>query len=180
MNPSTPRLPANYRVVLDVVNEYGAGRHATAQDVFERARQLRPGIGFTTVHRGLARLHELGYVLKLDISGEGSAMYEPATGSHAHFRCTACGAVEDVDFTPATRPPANASRPPRPRDPQRIDHVHRPLQTLHSHHAGRAPTVTPSVAEGPPRSRAAATIPSARELSGPFVTTNRHGDNRRG
>lgn len=98
MSPSTPQLPANYQVVLDVVNEYGAGRHATAQDVYLRARQLRPGIGFTTVHRGLARLHELGYVLKLDISGEGSAMYEPATSAHAHFRCTACGAVEDVDF----------------------------------------------------------------------------------
>ena len=98
MSPSTPQLPANYRVVLDVVNEYGAGRHATAQDVFERARQLRPGIGFTTVHRGLARLHELGYVLKLDITGEGSAMYEPATDAHAHFRCTACGAVADVDY----------------------------------------------------------------------------------
>jgi Fe2+ or Zn2+ uptake regulation protein len=105
MDPSTPKLPANYRVVLDVVNEYGAGRHATAQDVFERARQLRPGIGFTTVHRGLARLHELGYVLKLDITGEGSAMYEPATDAHAHFRCTACGAVADVDFAcdPATK-----------------------------------------------------------------------------
>jgi hypothetical protein len=79
MSPSTPQLPANYRVILDVVNEYGAGRHATAQEVFMRARELRPGIGFTTVHRGLARLHELGHVLKLDITGEGSAMYEPAT-----------------------------------------------------------------------------------------------------
>ena len=105
MSPSTPRLPANYRAILDVVNEYGAGRHATAQDVFVRARDLRPGIGFTTVHRGLARLHELGYVLKLDISGEGSAMYEPATAAHAHFRCTACGTVADVDYAcdPATR-----------------------------------------------------------------------------
>src|ERR1700722_16205559 len=98
MSPSTPQLPANYRVILDVVNEYGAGRHATAQEVFLRARELRPGIGFTTVHRGLARLPELGHVLKLDIPGEGSAMYEPATHPHAHFRCTACGAVEDVDY----------------------------------------------------------------------------------
>jgi len=98
MSPSSPQLPVNYRVILDVVNEFGAGRHASAQDVFLRARERRPGIGFTTVHRGLARLHELGYVLKLDITGEGSAMYEPATSPHAHFRCTACGAVEDVDY----------------------------------------------------------------------------------
>jgi Fe2+ or Zn2+ uptake regulation protein len=98
MRLSTPDLPANYRVVLDVVNEYGGGRHATANDVYVRARELRPGIGFTTVHRGLTRLYQLGLVLKLDISGEDSAMYEPATTAHAHFRCTVCGAVKDVDF----------------------------------------------------------------------------------
>lgn len=61
-------------------------------------------MGFTTVHRGLARLHELGYILKLDIPGEDSALYEPATAPHAHFRCTACGTVADVDYAsdPAT------------------------------------------------------------------------------
>lgn len=111
MNPSTPRLPANYRVVLEAVNAYGSGRHATALDVYAEARRLRPGIGFTTVHRGLARLHELGHVLKLDLSGEDSALYEPATESHAHFRCTGCGLVEDVDFTcdAATRERLEAS-----------------------------------------------------------------------
>ena len=98
MSPSTPQLPANYRVILDVVNGFGAGRHASAQDVFRLARERQPGIGFATVHRGLARLHELGYVLKLDISGEGSAMYETATEPHAHFRCSGCGTVADVDF----------------------------------------------------------------------------------
>ena len=98
MTASSPRLPANYRVILDVVNEYGQGRHATAQEVFLRARERRPGIGFTTVHRGLARLHQLGAVLKLDVTGEGSALYEPVTAPHAHFRCTGCGAVEDVDY----------------------------------------------------------------------------------
>jgi len=98
MTESSPKIPANYRLVLDVVHEYGAGRHASAIDVYQRARERRPGIGFTTVHRGLARLHELGLVLKLDISGEGSAMYEPATSPHAHFRCSGCGTVEDVDY----------------------------------------------------------------------------------
>jgi Fur family ferric uptake transcriptional regulator len=98
MTESTPKLPANYRTVLEVVSEFGHGRHASAADVFALARARRPGIGFTTIHRGLARLHALGLVLKLDISGEGQAMYEPATSPHAHFRCTACGAVEDVDY----------------------------------------------------------------------------------
>jgi Fe2+ or Zn2+ uptake regulation protein len=98
MTASTPDLPANYRVVLDAVNEFGDGRHASAVEVFRRASELRPGIGFTTVHRGLARLHELGLVLKLDITGEGAAMYEPVTSPHAHFRCSSCGTVADVDY----------------------------------------------------------------------------------
>lgn len=100
MNLSTADLPANYRVVLEAVNEFGHGRHASAQDIYVRARELRPGIGFTTVHRALGRLHSLGHILKLDISGEDSAMYEPSTTSHAHFRCTVCGAVKDVDYSP--------------------------------------------------------------------------------
>jgi Fe2+ or Zn2+ uptake regulation protein len=92
---------------LDVVNEYGKagnGRHATAQEIYVRALERQPGIGFTTVHRGLARLHELGCVLKIDVTGEGSAMYEPATDAHAHFRCTRCGSVADIDYAcePAT------------------------------------------------------------------------------
>jgi Fur family ferric uptake transcriptional regulator len=98
MTASSPKIPTNYRVVLDAVNEFGDGRHASADDVFRHASRRRPGIGFTTVHRGLARLHELGLVLKLDISGEGQAMYEPATAAHAHFRCSGCGSVADVDY----------------------------------------------------------------------------------
>jgi Fe2+ or Zn2+ uptake regulation protein len=95
---SDQRLPANYRVVLDVVNAIGPGSHATAQEIYIRARARQARIGFATVHRSLARLSELGYVLKLDIPGAPSAIYEPATAPHAHFRCTACGAIADLDF----------------------------------------------------------------------------------
>ncbi len=98
MSPSTPALPENYRAILEVVGEFGHGRHASAQEIFDLARKRRPGIGFTTVHRGLARLSELGHILKLDVTGEGSALYEPATEAHAHFRCTGCGAVADVEY----------------------------------------------------------------------------------
>jgi Fe2+ or Zn2+ uptake regulation protein len=63
-----------------------------------RARALQPRIGFATVHRGLSRLHELGAVMKIDVCGESSAMYEPAASAHAHFRCTDCGAITDIDY----------------------------------------------------------------------------------
>lgn len=73
--------------------------HASANDVYVRSRERRPKIGFVTVHRGLARLHELGYVLKLNFPGEHCAVYEPAAAAHAHFRCDGCGRIHDIPFT---------------------------------------------------------------------------------
>jgi len=104
MSLSTSELPPNYRTILEVVAGYGHGRHASAHDVFAGARERRPRIGFATVHRALARLADLGLILKIDVAGGGAALYEPATGAHAHFRCTGCGAVADVDYVcdPAT------------------------------------------------------------------------------
>jgi Fe2+ or Zn2+ uptake regulation protein len=91
-------LPPNYRTVLAVVEEAGPGSHLTAQEIWVRARVLAPRIGFATVHRGLIRLSELGAVMKIDVSGEASAVYEPAANAHAHFRCSACGAIADFDY----------------------------------------------------------------------------------
>jgi Fe2+ or Zn2+ uptake regulation protein len=91
-------LPPNYRTVLDVVEEAGRGGHVTAQDIWVRARTLQPRIGFATVHRGLARLLELGAVMKIDVPGGASAVYEPAASPHAHFRCAGCGAITDLEY----------------------------------------------------------------------------------
>ena len=91
-------LPPNYRTVLDVVEEAGPGGHLTAQEIWVRARALQPRIGFATVHRGLIRLHELGAVMKIDVPGEASAVYEPPASPHAHFRCIRCGAISDFDY----------------------------------------------------------------------------------
>jgi Fe2+ or Zn2+ uptake regulation protein len=96
--PEAPALPPNYRTVLDVVNAAGPGSHLTAQEIWVRARAFQPRIGFATVHRGLIRLHELGAVMKIDVPGEASAVYEPAAGPHAHFRCSGCGAIHDLEF----------------------------------------------------------------------------------
>lgn len=91
-------LPPNYRTVLDVVDVAGPGSHLTAHDIWVLARARQPRIGFATVHRGLVRLHELGAVMKIDVPGEASAVYEPAARPHAHFRCEGCGAIQDLDY----------------------------------------------------------------------------------
>ncbi len=91
-------LPPNYRIVLDVVEHAGPGSHLTAHEIWLRARGTQPRIGFATVHRALIRLHEGGAVMKVDVPGGASTIYEPAAGPHAHFRCTVCGAVSDIDY----------------------------------------------------------------------------------
>ena len=105
VSSSIAALPPNYRTVLEVVEEAGPGGHLTAQQIWLRARARAPRIGFATVHRALGRLHELSAVMKIDVPGEPSAVYEPAAEPHAHFRCTGCGAITDVDYVvpPRTR-----------------------------------------------------------------------------
>ena len=97
------KLPKNYQLVRDVVNESGPGRHLTMSEVFGEAARRRPGIGFTTVYRGLIRLRDLGLVAEILAPGAESATYEPAGPRHAHFRCTTCGRIEDIDYAISAR-----------------------------------------------------------------------------
>jgi Fe2+ or Zn2+ uptake regulation protein len=100
---ATVRLPKNYQLILDIVQESGRGRHLTMSDVFAQTSARRPGIGYSTVYRGLVRLRELGMISEIVVPGAASATYEPAAERHAHFLCTNCGAIEDVDYALPTR-----------------------------------------------------------------------------
>ncbi len=92
------RLAKNYRLVHDVVQQQGRGRHLSVAEVHDLAKTLRPGIGFTTVYRALGRLRSLGLVSEILLPGADSAYYEPAGAPHAHLRCERCGSVSDVDY----------------------------------------------------------------------------------
>jgi Fur family ferric uptake transcriptional regulator len=93
-----PPLPKNYRLLHDIIEESGIGRHLTPTDIYAKAVERRPGIGISTVYRGLERLRELGLVAELYVPGVDAATYEPSGPRHAHFRCSACGAIEDVAY----------------------------------------------------------------------------------
>jgi Fur family ferric uptake transcriptional regulator len=97
-SPKQPPLPKNYRLIYDIVDASGAGRHLTSSEIYAKARKRRPGIGFSTVYRGLERLRNLGLVCELHVPGADSATYEPAGPRHAHFRCSKCGKIEDVAY----------------------------------------------------------------------------------
>jgi Fe2+ or Zn2+ uptake regulation protein len=91
-------LPKNYQLILDIVQENGRGRHLTMSDVFTQTSARRPGIGYSTVYRGLVRLRELGMISEIVVPGAISATYEPVAEPHAHFLCTRCNAIEDVEY----------------------------------------------------------------------------------
>ena len=93
------RLSKNHRLVYDIVQEQGVGRHLPMAELYELARTRRPGIGFTTVYRALTRLRDMGLVAEIALPGADSAYYEAAAPPHAHFRCTDCGSVSDVAFS---------------------------------------------------------------------------------
>jgi Fur family ferric uptake transcriptional regulator len=100
---SEESLPKNYRLIYDIVRASGIGRHLTMADVFSRAAEARPGIGYSTIYRGLVRLRDLGMIAEIVVPGADSATYEPAGPSHAHVRCSGCGTIVDVAYAISPR-----------------------------------------------------------------------------
>ncbi len=98
VTPPRPSLPKNYRLIYEIVEESGIGRHLKPAEIYAKALRRRPGIGFSTVYRGLERLCALGFVSELNVPGSDAATYEPSGPRHAHFRCAGCGAIEDVAY----------------------------------------------------------------------------------
>jgi Fe2+ or Zn2+ uptake regulation protein len=98
-----PRLPHNYELIREIVLAAGCGSHQTAGDIFRKARERRPAIGYATVHRGLVRLRELGAILKIEIPSGDAAWYEPPAPAHAHLFCTRCKELVDVDYAATQR-----------------------------------------------------------------------------
>ena len=91
-------LPKNYRLIHEIVERGGVGRHLTPAEIFAKAVKRRPGIGFSTVYRGLLRLRDLGLIAEVRVPGADGAAYEPSGPSHAHFHCSECGRIQDVPY----------------------------------------------------------------------------------
>ncbi|MGH2954765.1 MAG: Fur family transcriptional regulator [Solirubrobacterales bacterium] len=67
----------------------------TAQEIAERLRAARGGIGTASVYRALELLDSIGLVQRVEI-GEGGTRYEavvPGGEHHHHVVCDACGRI---------------------------------------------------------------------------------------
>lgn len=92
------RLPKNYEMIYDIVLQDGVGTHLTTGEVYLRAKRRQPAIGYSTVYRGLLRLRDEGRVSEIVAHGEAAA-YEPVGPEHAHFFCTTCRKLSDLQLT---------------------------------------------------------------------------------
>lgn len=72
-------------------------RHPGAEEVFVRVRKHLPRISLATVYRNLELLADIGLIGRLEVA-DGRRRYDGMTRPHCHFRCRACGAVEDLPF----------------------------------------------------------------------------------
>ncbi len=66
--------------------------HISAEELFQRAREKQPNVGFATVYRTLKHLTLCGLARELDF-GEGRVKYETEFNRqhHDHMVCTSCG-----------------------------------------------------------------------------------------
>ena len=70
--------------------------HPSAETIYKDLHEEMPGLSLGTVYRNLNLLEELGKVRRVT-SFQGVERYDACCGDHAHFLCTACGHLQDVE-----------------------------------------------------------------------------------
>ena len=89
-------LTKQRQTVLQVIRE--SDNHLTANEVFDNARQLLPGISFATVYNSLRYLKQerlIGEVL----FGTDAVRYDRKLTRHDHALCNNCGKLVDLDLS---------------------------------------------------------------------------------
>lgn len=88
-------LTRQREVVLQVIRE--AEEHLTANEVFDKAKQLLPSISFATVYNSLRYLKDAGHIAEISF-GNGASRFDSMTSRHDHALCTKCGKLVDMEL----------------------------------------------------------------------------------
>lgn len=83
------------QAVLAVIRN--SHEHLTANEVFEGARRLLPGISFATVYNSLKFLKTEGLIGEVSV-GKDAARYDRKLTRHDHAVCDVCGKLVDLDL----------------------------------------------------------------------------------
>lgn len=82
--------------VLRVIRE--SDKHLTANEVFDDARRLLPGISFATVYNSLRYLKNEGLIGEIRF-GTGANLYDRKLTRHDHAICNDCGKLVDLEMS---------------------------------------------------------------------------------
>ncbi len=88
-------LTKQREVVLQVIRD--EAEHLTANEVFDKAKQLLPSISFATVYNSLRYLKEAGHIAEISF-GNGASRFDSMTSRHDHAICTKCGKLVDMNL----------------------------------------------------------------------------------
>ena len=88
------------KAIYDIVSMSHA--HLTANQVYERLREIHPKVVPATVYNNLNKLWEAGLVRKISI--EGMPDRYDSVQKHDHLVCKHCGKLMDVSFEDLTAP----------------------------------------------------------------------------
>ena len=89
-------LTKQREAVLRVIRE--SDKHLTANEVFEDARRLLPGISFATVYNSLRYLKQEKLIGEVSF-GADAARYDRKLTRHDHALCNKCGKLVDLELS---------------------------------------------------------------------------------
>jgi Fe2+ or Zn2+ uptake regulation protein len=92
----TAGLTKQRQAVLRVIRE--SDEHLTANEVFEDARRLLPGISFATVYNSLRYLKQEGLIGEVSF-GADATRYDRKLTRHDHALCNRCGKLVDLELS---------------------------------------------------------------------------------
>ncbi len=84
------------QAVLQVIRE--SEEHLTANEVFEDARRVLPGISFATVYNSLRYLKNEGLIGEVRF-GMDAMRYDRKLTRHDHAICNKCGKLVDLELS---------------------------------------------------------------------------------
>jgi Fe2+ or Zn2+ uptake regulation protein len=88
-------LTKQREVVLQVIRD--EPEHLTANEVFDKAKQLLPSISFATVYNSLHYLKDAGHIAEISF-GNGASRFDSKLTRHDHAICTKCGKLVDMEL----------------------------------------------------------------------------------
>lgn len=76
--------------------------HPTVDEIFKALQPSHPTLSRTTVYNTLRRLAAAGIIRCIGTGGGEGARWDYSQHDHAHFLCSACGHVTDIDYSGAS------------------------------------------------------------------------------